>query len=205
MADFDDMNATPLGKLPMPVVQSKGDAPRVDGRSTSYEDLLKEMRQAPPQQQPPLQPQLQPQLQQPQPQPQFGAHQFQPQQPQPQPQFQPPQFQPQYQQPQYQQPDDDYEPHYARRPRRRPRPPPPPPRWAAQLAKYKSSLLVAVVVFLVLLYAAPRLAQLVPRLVSPASGRFNVAGIAVIAVASGGVHRLADQLLCRFGGPLFRQ
>lgn len=44
MGDLDDMNATPLGKLPMPMVQSKADAPRVEMHAASYEDILKEMR-----------------------------------------------------------------------------------------------------------------------------------------------------------------
>jgi hypothetical protein len=43
MGDFDDMNATPLGKLPMPTVQSKQDEPRLD-MGPNYADILKEMQ-----------------------------------------------------------------------------------------------------------------------------------------------------------------
>lgn len=185
MGDFEDMNATPLGKLPLPAVQSKGDGPRVD-MASSYSDILKEMnsgsasQQAAVAQQAPAQQQQMHQLHQ--------LHQLQQMQ---QLQMQPPAFDPA---PRYRQPA----------PRRRVQVAA--PRKAsrnggggggggggvmARVRQYKSSLLVTLIVFLVLSYAAPRLAQMVPQLLTPA-GKFNTLGLLLIAASCGGIHRLLD-------------
>lgn len=55
---------------------------------------------------------------------------------------------------------------------------------------YRSPLLVAAIVFLVLTYVAPRMATLVPRLLGP-TGRFNALGIALIAMVCGATHGVA--------------
>lgn len=189
MGDLDDMNATPLGKLPLPAVQMKGDGPKVD-MGTSYADILKQMNA---------------------PKGETGAQQFQQQQ-----QFSPAaastahQYQQQFLPPvQYQ----NYEGAHHQQERqqrmvaaapRRPRaaPPPPPakrrsrddaagPGWLAKARLYKSSILVAAVVLVVLMYVSPKLAQLVPRLLTP-MGKFNFMGLLIVAVLCGGIHRVAD-------------
>lgn len=191
MADFEDMNATPLGKLPLPAVQSKGDGPRVD-MAASYTDILKDMGGA--QQQPHQGHQAQ----------QPHHHQGQAQQMHFQQQFQQ-QFQPPPQQHQYDMVAPQY-PHRPHRPHRQAgarRRKAAPVRiaatasraskggLAAKLSKYKSSLLVTFVVFLVLMYAAPKLAQAVPQLLTPA-GKFSSLGLLLIAAACGGIHRVLD-------------
>lgn len=198
MADFDDMNATPLGKLPLPAVQSKADGPRVDGASVSYADLLKDMTASqrggagPAPQQQHQAPQHQT-MDAPLPQ-QFGYGGGQA----PQQHF--PQMQ--------QQPEEQMYARYPSRmtmPRARKHAPPPPSRRRqssssragrgvlAKVREYKSSLLVTLIIFLVLWYAAPKLAQLAPQLLNPGTGKFNMAGLLVIASACGGIHRLADR------------
>lgn len=183
MGDFDDMNATPLGKLPMPSVQSKADGPRIDG-GTSYADILKNMTNDPPSHQP--------QQQQPvyspaaaySPASQITASQY-----------------------------------YAPRPAARKKQPGKPRKkvlysssssssdssseddskrykskkrsWLDRLKDNKTSILVTLVVLMVLLYVSPRLAQMVPSLLSPA-GKFNFFGLFVISTMCGGIHRVAD-------------
>lgn len=197
-AEFDDMNATPLGKLPMPAVQTKGDAPRVD-MGTSYSDILKEMsREA---SQPPAVAH----------QPSSIAHQ---QMHPPAVPAAPPTPPLQQQQLQLQQPHQQA--HTEAFAEYSPPPPaesygygPPPPRAPVRLRRptvvprrrkpsvwhtlkeYKSSLLVAAIVFALLRYVAPKLAVSVPQLLTP-SGRFNAMGLTIIALMAGGVHRLAD-------------
>ena len=218
MGDFDDMNATPLGKLPMPVVQSKADGPSIDARSSTYEDILKDMRdpgsgsgQAPefpgkerftgggqggqggqgglggqfnPRQlqqlqHSPAELQLQLQLQQ----------QLQQQQQQ--------QLQQQLQQ-QHHQPQQQLLPQQLQFATKAGRPK------ASQrhqrhgsvlsvLSHYKSTLIVIGIVVLVLTYVAPRLSRGVPRLLDPATARFNAAGIAVLSLVCGGLFRAVDR------------
>lgn len=177
MGDFDDMNATPLGKLPLPAVQNKGDAPRLD--AVSYDEILKTIKtqdiQAP---QAPQAPQFAPPPQPPQHAPQHAPQQYEyaaqlppaPQQYAPQRQYVP----------------------------RRRLPVRAPPAGKCNggglvptLRRYRTSLLVAVVVFAVLLYVAPRLAAAAPQLLTP-NGKFNAAGLAVVAIACGGIHRVVD-------------
>ena len=45
--------------------------------------------------------------------------------------------------------------------------------------------------FALLRYVAPKLGSLAPALLAP-SGKFNVAGLGIIAVLAGGIHRVAD-------------
>lgn len=182
MGDMEDMNATPLGKLPMPAVQSKGDGPRVDMSAASYSDILKEMNNnVPAAVGPPQQPQFQ---------------QFQQQGPPPQQMMMAP---PQQQQQMMQ--------HMmmaapASRSRRGGRAPAAAHKrgdgggggWMARAREYKTSLLVAVVVFLVLSYAAPKLAQLAPQLLTP-MGKFNTMGLLLIGASCGGIHRVMDHYI----------
>ena len=190
-AEFDDMNATPLGKLPMPAVQSKADIQRVD-MGTSYTDILKEMTN--PQQPPPAQPPQQQQpLQPPAPQPHQAVHQAAPVDlssllpPAPQA--------PSPMRPEYPQANEQYQQYQT--PRRRligkKR------RGGLHRAwetarEYRTSALVTAVVFVMLWYVAPKLAHAVPQLLTP-SGRFNMAGLAILAVMAGGIHRVADHVV----------
>lgn len=178
MGDFEDMNATPLGKLPLPAVQSKGDGPRVDMSSVSYSDVLKEMN-APAVQAPQQQPMAPP--------PQQAQYQY------PAPMGPPPHM------------AMNHIPQHHRQAVRRKAPVKhTAPRhkssggsggggkgvWAYVKA-YKSSVLVTLIVFLVLSYVAPKLAQMMPQLLNP-MGKFNLAGLLLISTACGGIHRLAD-------------
>ena len=187
-AEFDDMNATPLGKLPMPAVQTKGDAPRVD-MGTSYSDILNEMsREA-----------SQPAVAH---QPSSIAHQQMhpaavPAAPPTPPLQQPLQHAHTEAYAEYSPPPPTesygYGPPPPRVPLRRPAVVPrrrKPSVWHT-LKEYKSSLLVAAIVFALLRYVAPKLAGSVPQLLTP-SGRFNAMGLTIIALMAGGVHRLAD-------------
>lgn len=193
MADFDDMNATPLGKLPMPAVSSRADAPRVEA-ATSYNDLLKEMNaaKAPPRAPEPAGADFR----------SFGgaaAQQFQqaplapaapatpaaPPAP-PQPQYAPPAYYDKRRPSRRRRYDDQEDLDDYDVPDVRPAKGP----WAT-LRRHKSSVLVAAVTFLVLWYVAPKLAAMVPQLLTP-TGKFNVAGLAVVAATIGGVHRVAD-------------
>lgn len=226
MDDQDDMNATPLGKLPMPAIQSKNDMPRGD-MGASYTDILKDLQKPQQQQQmggggggggggqmaggglmgggggggqmgggglmmqqqqyPPDTSQFQQQL----------------------PGYQHAQFVHNQQAPPRQQQrrttaggggrrvrfreededeDDEYE--YDRRGGGRSKP-------GAltgllqKLRSYKSSILVTLVVFAVLMWVAPKLGQVVPQLLSP-GGKFSTVGLFVLAASTGGIHRLAD-------------
>lgn len=62
----------------------------------------------------------------------------------------------------------------------------------AKLRAHKSSILVALVVFAVLAWVAPRLAAAVPRTISPATGTFNTLGLSALAAMCGGIHVVAD-------------
>ena len=185
-AEFDDMNATPLGKLPMPAVQSKGDAPRVD-MGTSYTDILKEMSksrdapQAPPQA---AAPQLPPRPQQMHPQQMHPQMHLQPHDERPDAaEFVPREgfYVPQRPPPQ---------PHVAARPPSMGRHKRSRGAWD-KVREYRTSLLVAGIVFVLLWYIAPKLAAAAPQLLT-ASGRFNLAGLAIIAAMAGGIHRVVD-------------
>lgn len=181
-AEFDDMNATPLGKLPMPAVQSKGDVPRVD-MSTSYTDILKEMTNA-------------------RDAPQAAPHHQLLPPPGPEPREIAPRdgavvaaaiAPPEYDVPRegfyVPQPPAPPQVHHIMRPpprHRRPR-----SRAWAKVREYRTSLLVAGIVFMLLWYIAPKLATAVPQLLT-ASGRFNLAGLAIIAAMAGGIHRVVD-------------
>lgn len=186
MGDFDDMNATPLGKLPMPAVQSKGDGPRVD-MTPSYSEILEQMKK-PPQQEVPQAPQAPQQLAgnplAGNPLADFQQQHFPQQHPSaamgPPPRQRPPR-------------------HYMPPPRRRPEPAP--LRRSKHtggggvksvLRTYKSSILVACTVLAVLMYVAPKLAQTVPQLLAP-TGKFNTVGLLMLAIMCGGIHRVADR------------
>jgi hypothetical protein len=218
MGEFDDMNATPLGKLPMPVVQSKADGPSIDARSSSYEDILKDMRAGERPQQAPQFPPAQERFTD-------GGGQFNPRQLQqlqqqqaPSP-AQLPQLHQQLQQLQQPQQLQHLQQHLQEHPQQHMQqnlqhplplqhPQAQPSQFAAKprrskpslhgstlsfIGHYKSTLIVIGIVFLVLTYVAPRLSRGVPRLLDPTTGRFNVAGIAVLALVSGGMFRGVDR------------
>lgn len=194
MGDFDDMNATPLGKLPMPTVQSKTDGPRIDG-NTSYTDILKNMSNessAPSSFAHPVASQAYQQQSY-----QQQAYQQQPyQQQQPFPAsmpssqyYAPPSKQKKqvkivkkrYDSSSSSESESDAGRRYTGKNKS----------WLARVREYKTSILVTVIVFVVLLYVSPRLAQLVPRLLTPV-GKFNIIGLLVISSMCGGIHRVAD-------------
>lgn len=184
MTDFDE-NATPLNKLgamgtpPMPVVQSKADMPPVDPGPASYQEIMNKVQAEPG-----------PGIAQ-------GMQHLMPSLPS---------FQ---QYPQYAQPAGGPDPghghghgHRGGGGGRRRRAAPPPRKKKKSLLSsaldavrdYKSSLLVGLVVFLVLSYAAPKLALVAPRLLTPA-GRFGALGLLIIALACGGIHRVLDRFV----------
>lgn len=66
------------------------------------------------------------------------------------------------------------------------------------IGHYRSTLAVIAIVFGVLMYVAPRLSRWVPRLLDPATGRFNVAGIAVLSLLCGGLSRAVDRAVARY-------
>ena len=183
-AEFDDMNATPLAKLPMPAVQSKTDTPRVD-MGTSYTDILKEMansREAQQREQPARPEQFRPEPLRPEqfrPEPardEGGPDGFAPIAPQHAPReivYVPQQVQ---------------QPVYPAARYKRPRGG---GTWA-KVREYRTSLLVAAIVFVLLWYIAPKLATAAPQLLTP-TGRFNMAGLGIIAAMAGGIHRVADK------------
>lgn len=181
----EDMNATPLSKLPPPVMQTKqGQAPV---EPPSYRDLLTEMESAP----------------HAQPQPMSSS---QPPPPPPPPQYAPPQYaQPQYAQSQYAQPQwpptpppRAYDPYYDL-----PDPAHTPPAAAlsdAPLAAAeegtlkrlvkanKSTLVVLGVVLLTLLFVLPRLARM-PRFVG-LDGQLSLLGKGAAAAIAALAYRL---------------
>lgn len=199
-AEYEDMNATPLGKLPMPIIQSKADAPKIDATaSTSYADILRTMATDPNRAasvQPPQQQQQQAAQQQQQQQmvQQQLVQQQMAQQQMAQQQMSPP---PQHVTPQY------YDPGYYDRPRpvsvrRRSRSTMPKPHRArtvlAQLAQYKNAAIVIVIVFAVMRWAAPRLAAVAPTMAHPAPPGLRTPGLLLMAALCGGIYRAAETL-----------
>lgn len=200
-ADVEDMNATPLGKLPMPVMQSKADTPRVDvSANTSYADILRglggdgaqatSLAAPPPQQQ---QPQLlaQQQLATPPQQPQLQLHQVLAPPP-------PPQQQQYYYDP----------PAYAAPARRRAQAKRRPARHAAStpargtplgraLGQYKNAAAVVAIVFAVMWWVAPKLAATLPSLAGPHGTPMRAPGVLLLAVLCGGIYRAAEHATAR--------
>lgn len=184
-----DMNATPLNKLgpPAPAVamQSKKDAAPV--QAVSYADMLKQMNDD-------LSHAGNPGLQ-PTPQQHAGLPHAALQHPGlPHAALQHPGVQQHaVQQMQYPLYEDEIYDEYEEPPRRK-RDRRPGGGWQAKVRHYRSSILAALVMFLVLLYVAPRLSHLIPQLLNP-MGRFNVAGYFTVAVIAGFTHHLAEAYL----------
>lgn len=211
-ASLDDYNATPMGKLPPPVMQSKQSMPPID--APNYRDLLKEMDHAHVQpapatkeyatqstylaQQPPpaampqmpaqMPPQMQPQVQ-PQMLPQVQAH------PQaartPYASSQPPQYQAGAHEGYYGSNNDDYYnaeyEDYAAEAQ---------PEGAQKrsllsrlVASHKPTLVVIAAVFLVLFFIVPRLARM-PRFAT-FDGHLNLLGKMAAAAAAGGAYHVS--------------
>lgn len=196
MADFDgDANATPLAKLPAPMMQGNRGMPSASDKLPNYSDMMKAAQhqlpppafQAPPPQeyQMPQQPQHQPQHQ-PQPQPQH-----QPQQMHQMHQMMMPPQQPEVPRArkvrfadEYQEDEEDYR--VPDRPKKRK---PVREGYAAAYEapwwhKYKPGLLVAAIVFFMLMYGVPRVKVSVPYFVTP-TGRLNAMGLGSIALLCG--------------------
>lgn len=209
-AEADDMNATPLGKLPMPIMQTKADAPRVDASmaSTSYADILRGLKNDGAAATS-VQPQHhQPQHHQPQHQPQHLQHQ--PQQLQPEPLAQVTQAQLAQLLARHAPPSppayyDDSPGYSSRRPRRRhvpppPRPPPRPPQSTLRrlVSEYKNAVAVALIVFVVMWWVAPKLASVLPSLAAAAGPTttcgLRVPGLLAVAVLCGGIFRATERL-----------
>lgn len=218
---FEDMNATPLGKLPMPKMQTKGDAPPIDAGSTSYADILKgldaekmaastagpaggvmNLLGGPGQQH-----QVQQQMQQ-----QPGQQYRQPPQMMQQPRMMPPQQQQQMAYEHMPRTRPRPPPRYALPPRMprpaRPGPPAPAPAPAperrrqepadgslmARLRRYRNPILVGLIVFVMLRWVAPRLGGL-PRMSSQVPAYpLSLAGVVVAAALCGGMYRATEYL-----------
>ena len=186
---LDDMNATPLGKLPAPMVQNNKGKPSVE--VPSYRDLLRDVDTTPPQapaQAPPPPPP--PPAPSPPVHPDYGAYQvaaptyatqntYMPQVPST------PQYMAPPPPPQYHQPYPDYEPL-----------PPEPPAERPQgglltrlVRSNKSTLVVVAVVFVLLAFVNPRLAR-VSRLAA-ADGSLSLLGKLAAAALAGASYRLA--------------
>lgn len=182
MADVgDDMNATPLAKLPPPVLQSKVGQMPVE--APNYRDLLTDMDQSA--HRGPIQPQSAAMLTMPPPPPQsvmeapLSPSMYAPQSP-------PPLSYPTH--PAW--PSPAYHHHHPASP-----PPPPlhPPRKSSVawrlLRANKAALFVVVLMFLALVVAVPRLVR-VPRFAT-LEGRLNVLGALAVSVTAGGMFKLA--------------
>ena len=172
---LEDMNATPLGKLPPPALQTKQG--QVPVEAPSYRDLLSEMessaRQPQQLQQGPLPPPPPP----PPPMPQYAPQQYSPPPPQ---QYSPPP-------PQQYGPD----PYATAAPYYSPYPDPPPLQPAAPaestmqrlLRANKAALVVLGLVLLTLLVVVPRLSRM-PRFIA-LDGQFTLTGkVAASAIAA---------------------
>jgi hypothetical protein len=179
----DDMNATPLSKLPPPMVQSRrpeaphslspggpSDAARKakEVNAPTYAELLREMDTVAP---------LPPQ------DPAYESYEdHYPDEPRPQEVYEPPQ--------------------QARQPRREPRQPrpEPPPAPAAMAAaataprgglvwRHRNTILVAVIVMVMVMYGVPKLQIAAPTLFSPMTMyKLNVTGAAVVAASAAGIY-----------------
>lgn len=171
----EDSHATPLNKLPPPIMQTKQGMPPVE--MPSYEKLMTEasrpqqdfatqsmMLPPPNAMPPPMQPPMQ----------QYSQPPMPPMQPYPQPPVQ--QQYPQSYAPEF------YPGHYQDAPDK------PKPGLAARLLQAnRATLIVVAVVFLVLLFVVPRLACM-PRFSTP-EGQLSVLGkLAASAVAGGAFH-----------------
>ena len=191
MADMgDDMNATPLAKLPAPVLQSKTSQAPLE--APNYRDLLTDLDQSSRHRQSPVEPPPQ------QPPPQYDQQYLQPQQAQAQaqaqqqmmysPQQEPPPLQGFPTHPTW--PTQAYAPQRPPSPSRRPAlaAPPKSVAWRLLLAN-KTPLIVVVILFLALVFAVPRMVR-VGRLAT-AEGRLNVLGAVALSVTAGGVFKLA--------------
>ena len=196
MSDGDDMNATPLGKLPPPVMQSNKSQPPVE--APSYRDMLQDLESNPRGPTPgPLSQELpQPQSAQvyatqntylPPPSPsQYPAQQMQqmPQMPQmAYPSY--PSYPPQQPPPQYAPSAGPYQP----LPADEPEPAPQGNLLTRVLRSNKSTLLVVAIVLVTLLFVAPRLAKM--QRFQTLDGRLNMLGKVVAAVLAGGTFRVA--------------
>ena len=181
---MDDMNATPLGKLPPPIIQSKQGMPPVD--MPNYRDLLSQMESSkgaptdflsapmdmqsgPQQPMPMMQPQQQAMMMQQQ--PMVMQTQQQPMQPmQPMQPVQPMQWD-----------AGSY-----------PGPPPAAEGHGGLVMRFvranRSTLLVVAVVLLTLLFVAPRLARV--QRFATLDGQLSLVGKVAAAAVAGGAHRL---------------
>lgn len=172
----EDMNATPLSKLPPPLVQSRrpevphgmppggpSDGARKikDVSAPTYAELLREMDTVAP--------------------PQHQHEAYEEQYPDPPVEPYP------------QQPPRDPPPQRARQPRQSDPPPPPhapvPIPSGGLVWRHRYTILVAVIVMAMLMYGVPKLQVAAPTLFSPMTMyKLNVTGAAVVAVSSAGIY-----------------
>lgn len=184
----DDMNATPLGKLPPPMVQSRRpEAPQgmppggpsdgarkaKDANAPTYAELLREMDTVAPPQEPAYESYEDQYLDEPLPQQVYEPRQHQ----------------------QARQPRQE-----TRQPRPEPHQPPPAPAAMAAAAaaphgggglvwRHRNTLLVAVIVMVMVMYGVPKLQIAAPTLFSPMTMyKLNVTGAAVVAASAAGIY-----------------
>jgi hypothetical protein len=67
-----------------------------------------------------------------------------------------------------------------------------------RFAFLRPALIVAVIVFFVLRQGAPQIARLVPLSVDVVTGKFTVAGLAIVSLLSGGAYLGLTELSSRF-------
>ena len=188
MDDSGDMLATPLSKLPPPAMQSRGDEPQQGGGSGSapnYADLMKDFsntsRGAEYESRPPSQA------------PSHNGHmeEYEPMQQQ---QYIPEQYRQQQQMQQYA-PQPQYHnplayampaPTYTSPPPIA-LPPPVPKKKILSLDTLKSTRawFAAIVIFLFVWYALPKIKASIPALVSPLTGELSVPGVAAASAVAG--------------------
>lgn len=188
----DDMNATPLGKLPAPLVQNNKGKPAVD--VPSYRDLLRDMDS-----QPQAAATAMPATPGPAAPTDYGPQPTYPPAMQPPPQYapQPPmQYAPQPPPPQYPQPQ--MPPHHPYHHEYEPLPPAEAPetKQGGLLARLvranKPTLFVVVIVLLTLVFVGPRLARM--QRFAAADGTLNMLGKVTAAALAGGAFRVANAL-----------
>ena len=191
----DDMLATPIGKIPPPMLQNNKDNAPVTAQS--YDDLRNSVTIPRPEdnnpiyQQMPAQPQLQPQMQQ----QQMHQQQYDFQQPTYYEQAVPQQHQ-QHQQQQQQLYEYDY-PRYApsaaaalKKKKKRSA-----SLFSVETLKRKDAWLFAIMLFAVIWYGLPKLRSTFPSIVDPLTGTTSTPALAALSLASGLVFTFINEAI----------
>lgn len=168
----DDSFATPMAKLPPPAMVMNSDRGPLDEKSMNYNDILNKMNESPGSNQ--YQQQQQQQMQQHLPLPP-------PPPPPPQDYNQQPTME-YYNTPPQQQQQQHYPMEYMEPPSSSS---PPSSKLSFDTLKNKNVWLFAIIMFLSLSYGLPKLRQMFPSLINPATGGLSMPSIATASVFSG--------------------